>query len=68
MYCKYLIALCRLLGQNTSLETRTTKENYVAMRATASRCFQGQDVMRKANVDFIIRTKPSLHQADDVDS
>ena len=68
MYRKYLIALRRILGQDTSLETRKMEENYAAMRATAFWCFQGQDVMRKANVDFISRAKPSLHQAEDVDS
>ena len=68
MYCKYLIALRRILAQNTSLETRTTEENYAAMRATAFWCFQGQDVIRKANVEFVSRAKPILHQAEDVDS
>ena len=68
MYCKYLIALRRILGLNTSLETRTTEENYAAMRATAFWCFQGQDAMRKTNVNFVSRMKPSLHQAEDIDS
>ena len=62
MYLKYLRALRRILGQNTSLETRTTEENYAPMSATALWCFQGQEVMRKANVDFISRAKPSLNR------